>query len=80
MDIHTLTAFFMWCTIINAGMLILAALIFMLIPDFVYRAHSRWFDISRANFDAVYYAVFAFFKVIFIFFNLVPWLVLLIIR
>ncbi len=34
MDIQTLTSFFMWCTIINAGMLILAILMFMLISGF----------------------------------------------
>jgi hypothetical protein len=80
MDILALTEFFMWCTIINAGMMVLAILIYMAIPDFVYRVHSRWFNISRESFDTLYYSIFAFYKVIFIVFNLVPWIVLLIIR
>lgn len=79
MDIQTLTTFFMWCTIINGGMLVLATLILMAAPDFVYRMHSRWFDISRESFNVAMYCTIAFFKVFFIIFNLVPWLVLLII-
>lgn len=80
MDIQTLTTFFMWCTIINGGMLIFAALMFLLIPDFIYRVHTRWIAMSRESFNAVIYSALTFFKIIFIFFNLVPWLVLLIIR
>ena len=80
MDILALTEFFMWCTIINAVMMAAAVLVYMAIPDFVYRVHTRWFDISREHFDAIFYSIFAFYKVIFIFFNLVPWIVLLIIR
>ena len=80
MDIQTLISFFMWCTIINGGMMIVAGLMFLTIPEFIYRIHSRWIDISRETFNAVMYATLAFFKAIFILFNLVPWLVVLIIR
>ncbi|MGD9021314.1 MAG: hypothetical protein PVF46_05910 [Lysobacterales bacterium] len=76
MDIQTLTEFFKWCTIINAGLMILAGVIFLLVPDFVYRVHTRWFNISRDNFDAICYSVFAFYKIVFIVFNVVPWIVL----
>jgi hypothetical protein len=80
MDIIALTEFFMWCTIINAAIMAAGVLAYMAISDFVYRVHTRWFDISRQNFDAIFYSIFAFYKVIFVFFNLVPWIVLLIIR
>ena len=79
MDIEILTSFFMWCTIINGGMLILSAMFLILAPDFAYRMQSRWIPISRQTFDVVYYATIGFFKVLFIFFNVVPWAVLLII-
>ena len=79
MEITTLTTFFMYCTVINAGILILWSLIFLSAPDFVYRTQSRWFAISRENFDLVFYSFLGVFKVFFVVFNLVPWLALLII-
>lgn len=80
MDVQTLTSFFMWCTIINGGMLIFVGLMFLLIPDFIYRLHTHWFEMSREAFNVVIYSTLGFFKIIFIFFNLVPWIVLLIIK
>ena len=79
MDIQTLTSFFMWCTIINGGMFIFAGLMFLLIPDFIYRLHTRWIAMSREAFNVVIYSTLSFFKIIFIFFNVVPWIVLAII-
>ena len=79
MDIQTLTSFFMWCTIINAGFLVIWVLFFMTAPDLVYRLQTKWFSISRERFDLVFYAFLAVYKVFFLIFNLVPWLVLLII-
>ena len=36
MNIQALTRFFMWCTIINAGLLVFSAVMFMSAQDFVY--------------------------------------------
>jgi len=79
MDLQMLTTFFMWCTIINAGILALWSLIFLAAPDFVYRTQSRWFAISRETFDLVFYSFLGVFKIFFVVFNLVPWLAFLII-
>ena len=76
MDIDTLTCFFKWCTIVNGCMFVFAGLMFLLMPDFIYRLHSRWIAVSREAFNAIIYASLTFFKIIFIVFNLVPWLVL----
>jgi hypothetical protein len=76
MDIQTLTTFLMWCTLVNVGFLILFALIFLTARDLVYRIHSQWFSFSRETFDLVFYSFLGIYKVFFIFFNLVPWLVL----
>ena len=76
MDIQTLTEFFKWCTIINAAMFIFASLMFLLIPGFIFRLHTHWFKMSRETFNVVIYTSLTFFKIIFIFFNLVPWVVL----
>jgi hypothetical protein len=79
MDIQTLTSFFMWCTIINVGMLIFLALVYLLAPNLVYRLQSRWIPISRETFDVIFYSFIGFFKVIVLVFSVVPWLALLII-
>jgi len=79
MDIQTLTAFFMWCSIINVSLLTLSAAMFMLAPDFVYRMQSRFFPISRENFNVVFYAFLGLYKIIILVFNVVPYVALLII-
>lgn len=79
MDIQTLTSFFMWCTIINAGFLLFLALIFMVAPNLVYRLQSMFINITRETFDIVFYSFIGFFKIMFLVFSLVPWIALLII-
>ncbi len=76
MDIQTLTSFFMWCTIINGGLFVYWAVICVFAPDWVYRVQSRWFPISRQTFDAAIYGYLGLFKIVFIVFNLVPYLAL----
>lgn len=79
MDIQTLTSFFMWCTIINAGVLLFLALIFMLAPNLIYRLQSMVISFSRETFDIVFYSFIGFYKLIVLVFNVVPWIALLII-
>ena len=79
MDIQTLTAFFMWCTIINAGILVLWSVFFVFAPDFVYRIQSKWFPIPRETFNVAIYSFLGLFKVVFIVFNLAPYVALLIV-
>jgi len=79
MDIPTLTAFFMWCSIINGGILLLWIGCCMFAPDLVFRTQRRWFRIPRESFDLVLYAFIGLFKVFFLVFNLVPYLALLLI-
>ena len=78
MDIQALTDFFMWCTIINGGILTLWTLFCGLTPDLVYRTQRVWFPIPRETFDVLIYAFLGLFKIVFLAFNLVPFLALLI--
>jgi len=79
MAIQTLTAFFMWCTIINGVLLIFWITLCMVAPDLVYRTQKIWFPIPRESFDVVMYSFLGLFKIVFLFFNLVPYLALLIV-
>jgi hypothetical protein len=79
MDIQMLTAFFMWCTIINGGILIVWGLFFMFAPELVYRTQSRFFPIPRESFTVILYCFLGLFKVFVLIFNVVPWVALVII-
>lgn len=79
MDQNTLILFFQWCVIINGGLLIVWTCALAFVPDLVYRLQSRWVPLSRQEFTALMYAFLALFKILFLIFNLVPYLVLLII-
>lgn len=79
MDIQTLTTFFMWCTIINGAFLVLWSIMFLLVSDFVYRMHSKWFPMPRETFNVVIYSFLGLFKMIIIVFNAIPYVALVII-
>jgi hypothetical protein len=79
MDIQTLTTFFMWCTIINGGILILWTVFTAFAPDLVYRTQRKWFPIPRETFNVVIYSFLGLFKIVFLVFNVVPYVTLLII-
>jgi hypothetical protein len=79
MDTQTLTSFFMWCTIINGALFLLSITIFLFAPDVVYRMQIKWFPIPRETFNVVFYSFLGLFKIIFLVFNVVPYVALLII-
>ena len=76
MDIATLTRFFMWCTILNIGLLMLSFLILAFNGDFVYKLHNKWFPMPRETFNMIIYSFLGIFKIIVFAFNVVPWIVL----
>jgi hypothetical protein len=79
MDTQTLTRFFMWCTIINGALLLLWIIMCRLAPDLVYRTQSKWFSIPRETFNVVIYSFLGLFKIVFLVFNVVPYVALLIV-
>lgn len=82
MDIAILTKFFMWCTILNVGLLALSFFLvaFVCGSDFVYRMHSKWFPMPREQFKTVLYLLIGVYKIFIFVFNIVPWAVLVIIK
>jgi len=79
MDIQTVRAFFMWCTIINGALLVLSFLILACAGDFVYRVHTKWFPMARETFNVVIYSIIGLYKIFFLGFNLVPYVALVIV-
>lgn len=79
MNINALQRVFMWCTIINGAWFVFAAMICVFAGDWVFRWQSKWFPITRDTFNVVIYSFFALFKMVFIVFNVVPYVALLIV-
>ena len=79
MDIQVLTDSFMWCTIINGGLLIFWSIMIMSAPNLVYRTQSKWFPIPRETFNVLMYSFLGLFKIILLVFNVIPYFALLII-
>lgn len=79
MDTQVLTAFFMWCTILNAGLLMLTFLMTIIAGDFVYTMHSKFFSMPRETFNVVLYSFLGIYKLLVFVFNVVPWIALLIV-
>jgi hypothetical protein len=79
MDVAALKAFFMWCTIINAAMLILASIVGVFLADLSFKMNNRFFSISREAFNTLLCSFLALYKIIIIAFNLVPFIALVII-
>lgn len=74
MDICDVRNVFMWCSIINGVLLIFIFLLFSLMRDFIYQMHSKLFPISEDAFNVIIYSFISLYKILFIVFNLVPFL------
>ena len=79
MDITTLKAFFLWCTIVNAALLLLSSLACIFFADFSYRMNNKFFSISRQEFNVILVSFIALYKIFVLAFNLVPYIALVII-
>jgi len=79
MEIQFWTEFFMWCTIINGGLLLLWVISQMVMPNLLYKTQVAFFPMAKEKFTPIFYLFLGIFKVFFIFFNAVPFVVLLII-
>lgn len=77
--IEAIKAFFMWCTIINGGLLVFWTLMWFGAPRLVYRTQKRWVAISREQFTVVMYGFLGLFKLLVLVFNAVPYVALVII-
>src|SRR6266536_6652468 len=73
MSIDMLRDAFLWCAVINYGVLLVWFLFFILARDFMHRLHGRWFQLSRQQFDIIHYAGMGIFKLGIILLNLVPY-------
>ncbi|MGJ0490043.1 DUF6868 family protein [Methylobacter sp.] len=76
MNIELMRDVFLWCAIINYGVLLFWALLFIAAHEWLYQLHGRWFRLPVERFDAVHYAGMAIYKIGILLFNLVPYIAL----
>ncbi|HOX22249.1 MAG TPA: hypothetical protein PLL10_02200 [Elusimicrobiales bacterium] len=68
--------FLLWSAVINTVFLLLWVGLLAARRDFIYEMHSRWFKLTPEQFDAIHYGGIALYKLLTLFFNIVPLLVL----
>ena len=76
MSVEAIRSFFGWCTLINWGVLLVWWGFVVFASDWIYGWHGKWFKLPRETFAGIHYAGMAFFKILIIVFNLVPYLAL----
>ena len=69
----------MWCTIINGALLLFWIAISSAAPELVYRTQVRWFPIPRDAFNLILYSFLGLFKIVYLVFNVTPYVALLIV-
>lgn len=68
-----LTVVLGWCFVMNYLVLLVWALLFTCAKEWMYRLHSRWFDISRPVFDAMHYGLMGVYKLLILILFLTPY-------
>jgi len=76
MDINQITTFLGWCTAINMGILVLAAMFLFIFKGFAVKIHSKMTGVSATKLPALYFSYMANYKIGILIFNLVPYIAL----
>jgi hypothetical protein len=80
MIIDMLEQFFLWCTILNGGTLLLSSLYCVWAKEWIYGIHSKVFNLNRDSFNNLVVLFIATYKIAFMTFNLFPYIALLILN
>ena len=79
MTLDLVTQFFMWCTILNGGLLVLMTVVLIFLPGLVHSIHGKFFGLNPGALDMIIYCFLGAFKLLWIVFNLVPWVALMLV-
>lgn len=75
-SIEIITAFFGWCTVINFGILIVAAILLVLTRDSISKIHGKMFGLNEMDVARAYFQYLAQYKIAIFVLNLVPYIAL----
>ena len=79
MNLEIIREFFGWMTLINLGLFTFTAIMCMVAKSWIHSVHGKLFGLSQEAINAFLYGYLGVYKIVFITFNLIPWLALLII-
>ena len=69
----SLSAILIRCFFLTVALLLLSFIFYLLSGDIAYRLHSKWFELSKYDYDLLYYGGMAFIKICAVIFFLVPY-------
>ncbi len=78
MTLEVLRVFFMWCTILGGGLLVLFVLLFMLLRNFLHEVFGDMFGLRREQFNVASFCLLGFMEIMFWMLFVVPYLALVI--
>ncbi len=79
MDFGVLKDIFLWCTVVNYGILMVWFIAFIFAKSVMFDIHTKWFKLSSEEFDSIHYRGMAYYKIGVLLLNLSPYLALLIV-
>ena len=79
MDIGLLSHILLWCIILDVCFLLIWFLMFVCVRNWIYRIHTRWFKISKEQFDSIHYMGMAMFKLATWIFFIIPYLAIVVV-
>ena len=71
--LDVLAGVFLRCFVLAVCLLLFSFVFYLLAGDWAYSIHSRWFQLTRHDFDLMYYYVMAFMKIASFLFFLLPY-------
>ncbi|MDQ1322150.1 MAG: hypothetical protein QG655_3395 [Actinomycetota bacterium] len=72
LDLEALRRILIWSLVANYAILLIWFSVLAWAHDWIYRLHTRWFQLSRQTFDALHYGGMAAYKIGVLLFNLAP--------
>lgn len=76
MELEVLKKVLLWCVAINYGVLLVWFFAFVFAKNLMYSIHSKWFLLSKEEFNKTHYKGMAYYKIGIILFYLTPYLAL----
>lgn len=80
MDLDRLQEFLLWSLLVNAGIYIISLVGVLSLRRFLWKIHAKLFGVSEETVNKVVYLYLAFYKLLLIVFNLVPWIAIQLIK
>jgi hypothetical protein len=72
MNIESMRSFLIWCAVLNYTVLILWFMVFLVFGRQLWQMHSKWFALTKEQFDGYMYQGLMFYKIAVLIFNVAP--------